>query len=102
MDRDSIGETSTRWTSGTPHPAVVAFRDLYGDNETPMDNTSQQLVRDEMPPVIRGFDAETDGDVASLPRYEPEMPPKPPCPAPPPTRGYSYRSGEAGGVANSK
>ena len=45
------------WNATTP--AVVAFRYLFGDNQTLMDNTFQQFLRDEMPPIIRKFDVYT-------------------------------------------
>ena len=53
------------WNSTTP--SVVAFRNLYGHNETLMNNSSQQFVRDEMVPIIRKFDARTDGEVVCDP-----------------------------------
>jgi len=53
------------WNSTTP--SVVAFRNLYRHNETLMNNTFQQFVRDEMPPIIRKFDARTDGEVVCDP-----------------------------------
>ena len=53
------------WNSTTP--SVVAFRNLYGHNNTLMNNSFQQFVRDEMVPIIRKFDARTDGEVVCDP-----------------------------------
>ena len=67
MDDDGIYDIDEvdPWNSTTP--SVVAFRNLYGHNETLMNNSFQQFVRDEMPPIIRKFDARTDGEVVCDP-----------------------------------